>query len=138
MSMLVEVAPLQVRSTVCLPCTLRPDAVSVIWTGVGVGVGVTVGVGVGVGVGLGVGVGVGIGGSLGVGDGPGVGVGPSPGAWISTEVGEPVLKKPTVAVVVTGGRSATNRKLYNVPQRIAFALEFCAKVSVFQLIESAV
>src|SRR6266550_563472 len=77
MSMLIEVAPLQVRSTVCLPCTLRPDAVSVIWTGVGVGVGVTVGVGVGVGVGLGVGVGVGIGGSLGVSDGPGVGVGPS-------------------------------------------------------------
>src|SRR5438132_7510800 len=48
MSILAAFDPLQARSTVCRPCTLRPDAVSVIWPGVGVGVGVTVGVGVGV------------------------------------------------------------------------------------------
>jgi hypothetical protein len=77
MSMLAEVAPLQVRSTVCLPCTLRPAALSVIPPGVGVGVGVTVGVGVGVGVGGGVGVGVGVGVAVGV--GVGVGVGPPDG-----------------------------------------------------------
>ena len=62
MSILAEVAPVQERSTVCLPCTLRPCALSVIEPGVGVGVGVTVGVGVGVGVDVGVGVGVGVGG----------------------------------------------------------------------------
>src|SRR5438132_5284568 len=59
MSTLGEVAPFQERSTVCLPCTLRPCALSVIAPGVGVGVGVTVGVCVGVGVAVGVGVGVG-------------------------------------------------------------------------------
>src|SRR5258707_5079262 len=57
MSILGAFDPLQVRSTVCLPCTLRPCALSVIAPGVGVGVGVTVGVGVGVGIGVGVGVG---------------------------------------------------------------------------------
>src|SRR5947208_4113730 len=62
MSVLAAVAPVQERSTVCLPCTLRPCALSVIEPGVGVGVGVTVGVGVGVGVDVGVGVGVGVGG----------------------------------------------------------------------------
>jgi hypothetical protein len=64
----------------------------------GVGVGVAVGVGVGVGVAVGVGVGVGVA----VGVGVGVGVPPPPGAWISTFIGEPVLKKPTVASVVFG------------------------------------
>src|SRR6266566_3380866 len=59
MSTLGEVAPFQERSTVCLPCTLRPCAWSVIAPGVGVGVGVAVGVGVGVAVGVGVGVGAG-------------------------------------------------------------------------------
>ena len=37
----------------------------------------------------------------------GVGVGvpppPWPGAWISTVIGEPVLKNPTVALAVCGG-----------------------------------
>ncbi len=61
MSMLAEVTGDHVRSTVCLPCTLRPEAVSTIWPGVGVAVGVAVGVGVGVAVGVAVGVGVGVG-----------------------------------------------------------------------------
>ena len=70
--------------------------------GVGVGRGVVVAVGVGVAVGLGVAVAVGV----------GVGVTPPPpGAWISTVIGEPVLKKPTVALTVAGGWSASNRKL---------------------------
>src|SRR5947208_1598755 len=62
MSVLAAVAPVQERSTVCLPCTLRPCALSVIEPGVGIGVGVTAGVGVGVRVDVGVGVGVGVGG----------------------------------------------------------------------------
>ena len=64
-----------------------------------VDVAVAVAVGVGVGVGLGV--------DVGVGDG----VGTPPGAWIRTPIGEPVLKKPTVAFVEFGGWSASNRKL---------------------------
>ena len=83
----------------------------------GVGVGVTVGVGLGVGVTVGVGVGVGVGLAVGV----GVGVPPWPGPWISAVMGDPVLKKPTVALAVCGGWSASNRKLYNVPKRIALA-----------------
>jgi len=82
-----------------------------------VGVGVTGGVAVGVTVGVGVGVG-------GVGVGLGVGVGVvsvMKGAWIATEIGEPVLKKPMFAVLVAGGALESNRKLYSVPQRIAFA-----------------
>jgi len=71
--------------------------------------GVGVGTGVGVAVGLAVGVGVGVGG------------GTPPGAWITTTMGEPVLKKPTVASVKFGAWSASNRKLYNVPKRIALA-----------------
>jgi hypothetical protein len=55
--------------------------------GGGVGLGVTVGVAVGVAVAVGV----------------GVGVAPAAGAWISTVTGEPVLKNPTVALVVSGG-----------------------------------
>ena len=51
----------------------------------------------------------------------GVGVGPPAGAWIATIMGEPVLKNPIVALLFCGGWSASNRKLYNVPQRIAFA-----------------
>ena len=75
----------------------------------------------------------------GVGVGVGVGVGPPPdGPWIATVIGDPVLKKPTVAFVVCGGRSESKRKLYNVPQRIAFAFGFWAKVSEFQVRESAV
>ena len=53
-------------------------------------------------------------------------------------IGDPVLKKPTVAFVVCGGRSESKRKLYNVPQRIAFAFGFCAKVSELQVRASAV
>ena len=77
----------------------------------------------GIGLVLGVGVGRGVGVALGVEVGVGVGVGelPCTGAWIATVIGEPVLKKSTVAVAAWGGWSASNRKLYSVPQRIAFA-----------------
>ena len=88
--------------------------------------------GPGVGVGVGVDVGVGLAVGVGVGDGAGT----FPGAWITTALGEPVLKKPTVASVGFGGWSASNRKLHNVPQRIALAFWFCAKASVFQVMES--
>ena len=57
------------------------------------GVGRIVAVGVAVGVDVGVAVGVGV----------GVGVGPPCGPWISTIIGEPVLKKSIVALVVCGG-----------------------------------
>src|SRR6266511_162847 len=107
MSILAEVTGDHVRSTVCLPCTLRPEAVSVIPLGVGVAVG----------------------------EGVGVGVPCEPGDCIWTVMGDPVLKKATVAFVVCGGWSASKRKLYNVPQRIAFAVGFCAKVSVLQVRE---
>ena len=77
------------------------------------------------GVGRIVAVGVAVGGGVAVAEGVGVGVGvpppPSPGAWISTVIGSPVLKYPTVALAVCGGASASNRKLYSVPKRIAFA-----------------
>ena len=65
----------------------------------GVPVGVAVGVGVGVAVALAVGVGVGDGACT------------FPGAWITTGIGPPILKKPTVAFVGLGGWSASNRKL---------------------------
>jgi len=90
----------------------------------GLGVGVGRGVGVTLGVGVTVGLGVAVGLALGVGLAVGVGVGvttPPLGAWISTVIGEPVLKKPTIALVVCGGWLASNRKLYSVPQRIALA-----------------
>lgn len=83
---------------------------------VAVGVAVAGGVAVGLGVAEGVGVGVGLAGGVGVGV-----TTPPLGAWISTVIGEPVLKKPTVALTVCGGWLASNRKLYMVPQRIAFA-----------------
>jgi hypothetical protein len=70
-----------------------------------------------VGVGVGVDVGVGLAVGVGVGDG----VGTLPGAWITTGIGAPVLKKPTVEFVGFGAWSASKRKLYNVPKRIAFA-----------------
>jgi hypothetical protein len=78
---------------------------------VGRGLGDAVGLGVGVGRGVAVGVAVAV----------GVGVAPPAGAWIATVIGDPVLKKPTVALALCGGWSASNRKLYNVPKRIAFA-----------------
>lgn len=75
----------------------------------------------GIGLVLGVGVGRGVGVALGVGVGVGVGELPCTGAWIATVIGDPVLKKSTVALAGCGGWSASNRKLYSVPQRIAFA-----------------
>jgi hypothetical protein len=69
--------------------------------GVGLGLGVEVGVGVGVAVAVAVGVAVTL--AVAVAVGVGVGVPPPPGAWISTVVGDPVLKKPTVALALCGG-----------------------------------
>ncbi|MGC1322472.1 MAG: hypothetical protein WA849_09835, partial [Candidatus Udaeobacter sp.] len=71
----------------------------------------------------------GLGDATGLGDGVGrgvavavgVGVAPPVGAWIATVIGDPVLKKPTVALALCGGWSASKRKLYNVPKRIALA-----------------
>ena len=81
----------------------------------GVGRGVVVAVAVAVGVALGAGVTDGVGLAVGVGVGVGVGVTTPPtGAWISTVIGEPVLKNPIVASVVCGGWSASKRKLYKV------------------------
>jgi hypothetical protein len=118
--------------------------------GVGVGVAVAVGVGVNVAVAVGVGVkvavavavavdvGVAVAVAVGLGLAVGVGLGvPTPaGPWIATIIGDPVLKKPTVALALCGGWSASKRKLYNVPQRIALAFWFWADVSVFQVMES--
>ena len=49
-------------------------------------------------------------------------------------IGDPVLKKPTVALALCGGRLESKRKLYIVPKRMAFAFGFWAKVSEFQVI----
>ena len=87
------------------------------------GVGRIVAVGVAVGVTVGVCVGVGV----------GVPCSAMTGAWTATEIGEPFLKKPMIAVLGCGGWSASNRKLYNVPQRTALAFGFCTKVSVLQV-----
>jgi hypothetical protein len=113
--------------------------------GLGVDVGVTVAVAVDVGFGVAVGVAVGetvdvavavgVAVAVAVGEGVGVGVLVPTVAWIATMLGEPVLKYPTVAFAACGGWSASNRKLYNVPQRIAFAFWLVAKVSVLQVIE---
>lgn len=70
-----------------------------------------------VGVGVDVGVGVGLAVGVGVGDG----VGTLPGASIKAGIGPPVLKNPTVASVGFGAWSASKRKLYKVPKRMAFA-----------------
>jgi len=99
--------------------------------GVTVAVGVAVAVAVGVGVAVAVAVGVDVGVDVGVGDG----VGTPPGAWTITLIGEPVLKKPTVAFVGFGPWSESNRKLYSVPKRMALAFAFCAIVSQFQVID---
>ena len=118
--------------------------------GLGVGVGRTVAVGVAVGVGLGggvtvvVGVAVGVSVAVGVTDGVGVtvavavgvGVASDPiGAWTLTEIGEPVLKNPMFAVVSRGPAVESNRKLYNVPKRIALAFSFSANVWQFHVAE---
>ena len=105
--------------------------------GDGVGLAVAVAVAVAVDVGVAVAVGVGVRVTLGLAVGVGVGVvSARTGASIITSIGDPVLKKPTVAVVVCGAWLESNRKLYKVPQRIAFAFWFCAKVSDAQLMES--
>ena len=71
----------------------------------------------------------------------GVGVGVlsgETGARTSVETGEPVLKNPMFAVAGIGGAAESNRKLYNVAKRIAFAFSFWANVSQFQVMESLV
>ena len=104
--------------------------------GVGVGRGVAVTVGVGVGEIVAVAVGVGVELTVAVAVGVAVGVASDmKGATTSTLTGEPVLKKPMVASLTLGGALESNRKLYNVPQRIALAFWFCAKVSQFQITE---
>jgi len=97
----------------------------------GVAVGLTVGLELGVGLGLGVPVAVAVGVALGVGA-------QASGAMIPIVVGVPVLKNPIVAAVLTGARSESNRKLYIVPQRIAFAFWFWAKVSELHVTAKAV
>ena len=91
---------------------------------VAVALGVAVAVGVAVGVTLGVGVTVAVGVGVGVIGGVGVGVGVksvAKGARTLTLTGGPVLKKLMFAVVPLGGKLLSNRKLYNVPKRIALA-----------------
>jgi hypothetical protein len=103
---------------------------------VGVGDGVTVAVAVAVAVAVGVTVAVAV--AVGVGVAVGVTVGVASdwaGAWIWTEIGEPVLKNPMFAVLSAGGAVESNRKLYNVPKRIALAFWFSAKVSQFHTAE---
>jgi hypothetical protein len=106
------------------------------------GVGVTRGVALGVAVTVAVGVGeivavdVGVGLTVAVDVGVAVGVASDmKGATTSTFTGEPVLKKLMVASLAIGGALESNLKLYSVPQRIAFAFSFCAKVSQFQVAE---
>ena len=113
--------------------------------GRGVGVGRIVAVGVAVGVGLGggvtVAVGVAVGVSVGVGVTDGVGVGEptseAAGASILIEATEPVLKKTMPPLAISGALSASKRKLYNVPKRIALAFWLVAKVSVLHVTEKA-
>src|SRR6266481_3867710 len=118
-----------IQSSQWLPVSVVPGTIGSVPPVIVSGVqGPKVGVGVGQGVGVGLAVGVGV----------GDGAGTFPGAWIRTAIGEPVLKNPTVASVGFGGWSASNRKLYNVPQRIALAFWFCANVSVFHVMEADV
>ena len=87
---------------------------------VAVAVAVAVAVGLGLGVGVAVGLGVGV-------------VSDWKGAATSTVTDDPVLKKPILAWLSTGAAVESNRKLYNVPQRIALAFWFCTKLSVLQV-----
>ena len=96
--------------------------------GVALAVAVTVGVAVGEIVAVGVGLTVAVGVAVGV-------ASDMNGATTATVTGEPVLKKPIVASLPLGGALESNRKLYSVPQRIALAFWFCAKVSQFQVAE---
>jgi hypothetical protein len=95
------------------------------------GVAVRVAVGVGVILGVTVAVAVAVGVTVGV-------ASDMKGAGTSTLTGEPVLKKPIVALLLTGGAVESNRKLYSVPQRIALAFGFCAKVSELQVSDEPV
>jgi hypothetical protein len=70
--------------------------------GLGVDVGVAVGVNVGVAVAVDVAVAVAVGVGVELAVGVGVGV-PPVGPWIAAIIGEPVLKKPTVALELCGG-----------------------------------
>jgi len=90
------------------------------------------GCGVGRSRGMGAGRGVGLGRTVAVGVGVGV-TSDMKGAKTLTVTGEPVLKKPMVALLETGAAVESNRKLYSVPQRIALAFGFCAKVSENQV-----
>ena len=74
-------------------------------SGRGVGVGVIVGVGVGVGLGVGV----------------GVGVPPPPWRLNLNLHWRAGLEEAYCSIVTRGGASASNRKLYSVPQRMALA-----------------
>ena len=108
--------------------------------GRGLAVGCDLGVGVtrGVALGVAVTVGVGVGEIVAVAVAVGVAVGVASdmnGTMTSTFIGEPVLKKLMVASPSAGGALESNRKLYSVPQRIALAFWFCAKVSQFQVAE---
>ena len=87
------------------PRTLRYGRGAGVGRGLAGGLGLAVGLGLGVGVAVGVDVGVEVGVAVAVADGVGVGVGvpPPPGAWIPTVMGDPVLKKPTVALALCGG-----------------------------------
>jgi len=124
-----------VKMIVSQPALITEQAVGVdVGVAVAVAVGVIVAVAVAVAVGVAVAVAVGVGLAVGVGDG--VGVGTPPGAWTRTPIGEPVLKKPTVAFVGLDPWSASNRKLYSVPKRIALAFWLVAKVCVLQVIKS--
>ena len=87
-------------------------------------VAVAVAVALGVKVAVAVAVDVGVGLMPGLNVGVGVGVPNAIGAWMLTVIGEPVLKKPMVAFTLCGGLLESKRKLYNVPQRIAFAFWF--------------
>ena len=87
-------------------------------SGLGLGVGLARGVEVGVAVAVAVIVGLTVGIAVVVGVGEGV---PALGTNTPTDIGLPVLKNPTNAPPGYGGALASNRKLYNVPQRIALA-----------------
>ena len=105
-----EVSPVSVQGGK-LPVS-KPPLTSMQAGGVPVGVGVAVAVAVAVAVGVTDGLAVGV----------GVGVAfSSTGACTNTGMGDPVLKKPTVALVMCGAWVESNLKLYNVPQRIALA-----------------
>ena len=83
----------QAAKPLCSHQRVEDNAFHLFPHGLGCGVGRTLGSGEGLGVGVGRTVAVGVGVGVGVTVGVGVGVPPPwPGAWISTVIGEPVLK----------------------------------------------